>query len=62
MEIQGLSAMNLDSIYKHTLSNYRNSLESLIIYMDKKPQSPVELKKIDSILNFLNTDLTEYIE
>lgn len=62
VQIQGLSAMNLDDIYNNMLKTYRNSLESLIIYMDKKPQSSLELRKIDAVLNFLNNDLTSDLE
>jgi hypothetical protein len=62
INIPGLSAMNLDSIYKYTLQNYRNSLETIILYMDKKPQSTYELKKVDSVLNFMCTNLTEELE
>ena len=51
-----------DDIYNNMLKTYINSLESLIIYMDKKPQSSLELRKIDAVLNFLNNDLTSDLE
>lgn len=62
VSIPGISAVNLGNIYTQTLSNYRNSIESVILFMEQKSNSSLELKKIDAVVNFLNTNLTDDLE
>ena len=54
--------MNLSTVYKNTLDNYRNNLEALFIFLNKKSENPLELRRIDATLNFLLDNLDDSIE
>lgn len=62
VQISGLSPMNLSTVYKNTLDNYRNNLETLFIFLNKKSENPLELRRIDATLNFLLDNLADSVE
>ncbi len=59
MNIEGFSYSILTEEDNNTLLNYKNALELVVFYTEHKSNNPIELKRVDAALNFLQDKINE---
>lgn len=58
-KIDGFSTSVIEEMDSCTLNNYRNALETIVLFISNKSNGIIELKRVEAALNFLNDKRSE---